>query len=51
MQMIHSDEWPAYSKLYAMGYHSTVNHQRHMWIQRQEHTFRQLSHRGWMLKR
>ena len=28
--VIHSDEWPAYSNLNAMGYqHSTVNHQRH----------------------
>ena len=28
--VIHSDEWPAYSNLRAMGYqHSTVNHQQH----------------------
>uniref|UniRef100_A0A0L8G2H4 ISXO2-like transposase domain-containing protein n=1 Tax=Octopus bimaculoides TaxID=37653 RepID=A0A0L8G2H4_OCTBM len=28
--VIHSDEWPAYSNLNAMGYHHfTVNHQEH----------------------
>jgi len=28
--VIHSDEWPAYSNLNAMGYqHSTMNHQQH----------------------
>jgi len=28
--VIHSDEWPAYSNLNAMGYqHFTVNHQQH----------------------
>lgn len=49
--VIHSNEWPAYGNLKAVGYrHFTVNHQKIMWIQRQEQTCKSLSDHAWLSK-